>query len=169
MRAHLQYLSYVVRHKWHVMIACFRLGIFWRGLTHDLSKFLPGEWFPYVASFYGPKYPRLLDIHGDERNAALSSGCYKERVRDRFDLAWLRHQRRNDHHWQWWVLLNDNDGQYALPMSDRARREMLADWIGAGKAMGKPDTRAWYLKNRAQQIIHCETREWIDAQLKVER
>jgi hypothetical protein len=42
---------------------------------------------------------------------------------------------------------------------------MLADWIGAGKAMGKPDTLAWYLKNRAQQIVHCETQEWLEVHL----
>lgn len=34
-------------HKWLVMKHCFRLGLYWRGLTHDLSKYMPSE-FAYV-------------------------------------------------------------------------------------------------------------------------
>lgn len=30
-------------HKWLVMKHCFRLGLYWRGLTHDLSKYMPSE------------------------------------------------------------------------------------------------------------------------------
>ena len=31
MRAHLAYLSYVLRHKWYVLLECAKLGILWRG------------------------------------------------------------------------------------------------------------------------------------------
>lgn len=56
-----------------------------------------------------------------------------------------------------------------LPMPDTARREMLADWIGAGWAiMGKvADTREWYLENRHKMRLHQETRAWIEEQLGV--
>jgi hypothetical protein len=165
MLAHVKYLWYVLRHRWFVMLACFRCGLIWRGLTHDLSKFRPSEWFPYVASFYGPQYPPLQDTHGDARNDALSSGRFKERIRARFDHAWLLHQKRNDHHWQWWILVNDTDGTYPTPMSDRARQEMLADWRGAGRAQGKPDTVGWYMKNRDKMVLHADTRAWIESQL----
>lgn len=53
-----------------------------------------------------------------------------------------------------------------LPMPDRYRREMLADWIGAGRAyLGNPDTCAWYLENRAKLILHPETRAWLEKEL----
>ena len=45
-----RYLSYVIRHRWFVMIECFKRGLIWRGLTHDLSKFHPSEFFPYMVA-----------------------------------------------------------------------------------------------------------------------
>ena len=205
---HFKYLSYVLRHKWYVLIECCRLGIPWRGLVHDISKFLPSEWYPYVEKFYG-------------KNPSSTS------VKCKFDKAWLRHQHCNPHHWQYWLLqcdsprseftlqehgqgyeiflsrnnrhlamfdesilfsedkivpnvCNSNAYIYAkeirdrlnksprvLPMPDKYRREMLADWFGAGKAQGKPDTKAWYMANKDNMILHNETREWIHEQLSI--
>ena len=58
-------------------------------IIHDWSKFLPDEWCPYVASFYGPQYPSIFVYSGDMRNHALDTGHYKEAVRDAFDLQIL--------------------------------------------------------------------------------
>ncbi len=149
----IKYLRYIVEHKWFVFVECCRLGVPLLGLVHDLSKFLPGEWTPYALSFYGPwKYkerPRWLKLA--------------------FDLAWNRHQKVNKHHWQAWVLLEDDGGIIPLPMPDKYRRELLADWKGAGRAVGKPDTKAWYLEQRAKgrQVFHPDTRTWIEEMLGV--
>jgi len=81
-----KYLWAVLRHKWFVFLECCKLGIPWRGIVHDLSKFLPSEFGPYAYYFYGP-YPR-----DDE---------YKPKyVVEAFNRAWLNHQHRNKHHWQ---------------------------------------------------------------------
>ena len=146
---HWKYLRYVLRHKYYVLLA----GLVWRVplwslVWHDWDKFLPDEWFPYVESFYGPKPPT-------------------DTVKVAFDFAWLLHQRRNRHHWQFWLLSEDEGGVKVLPMPDYARREMLADWIGAGRAQGKPDTRKWYLANRYNMQLHPETRTWIEQQLRI--
>lgn len=53
MKKHLRYLKYLIRHRWYVFLECCKLGIPWRGIVHNLSKFLPSEWFPYVERFYG--------------------------------------------------------------------------------------------------------------------
>ena len=53
-----------------------------------------------------------------------------------------------------------------LPMPDKYRREMLADWMGAGRAYGNPDTLIWYIRNRKQIILHEETRKWVEQQLR---
>lgn len=152
---HFQYLWYVTKHKWFVFIETCRLGIPWRGLVHDLSKYSPTEWFPYVETFYG-KGPSPRD----------ASGSYDPtKVGGEFDTAWLHHQHNNPHHWQWWILKGDEDAQKVLPMPDKYRREMLADWIGAGKAQGKPDTRGWYEANKEKMILHPETRAWIEQKL----
>ena len=160
MKAHLQYLRYVLRHKWFVFVNCVKLGIVWRGIVHDWTKFQPVEWFPYVAFFYG---------HGMTRGQATALG-YNFPVDDAtelaFELGWNHHQNRNDHHWQYWVRLGDDGTTLALPMPDVCRREMLADWRGA---LGKPDTCAWYQANKEKMQLHPDTREWIERQLALQK
>lgn len=160
-----RYLWYVLRHKWFVLMACCRLGIPWAGVVHDLSKFRPSEFMPYARRFYGPEYHSIKDVHGDARNVALDTGMYVERVSQDFDRAWLLHQHRNPHHWQFWVLREDSGTTKLLPMPDRYRREMLADWTGAGLALGKPNIVGWYMKNRERIQLAPETRAWVEEEL----
>jgi len=125
---------------------------------HDLSKFLPSEWFPYTRYFYGD-YPSLSEA---TRACPSYTGLTKEIIKDGFDLAWLLHQHRNSHHWQYWILVQDEDEDKILLMPDRACKEMLADWRGAGRVQGTPDTRKWYAKNREKLQLHPETRLMIE-------
>jgi hypothetical protein len=150
MRRHLQYLKYVLRHKWFV----FRAGIKLRVpllilIFHDWDKFLPDEWFPYARTFYKP--------NGEKQYQPDGTG---------FDVAWLKHQNRNKHHWQYWMITWDKGNTECLPMPDRYRREMLADWRGAGKAItGEDNCEDWYWMNRENIKMHPETRTWIESQL----
>lgn len=171
MRKHVQYGVYVLRHKWFVFVACCHLGIPWRGIVHDWSKFLPCEWFPYVEKFYGGPHMSIYNAHGDYRNWMLLYGGEKhtiEGVNARFDAAWLHHQHYNKHHWQHWVLRNDDGDTRILPMPDTYRREMVADWRGAGRALGFPDTAAWYAKNREKIMLHPDTRYFVERELPLE-
>lgn len=186
MRRHWQYLKYVLRHKWFVFLAGLKLGVpILTLIVHDWDKFLPDEWFPYARTFYKP--------NGEKQ--------YLESPE--FAQAWMKHQHRNKHHWQYWLIagatplpatnlivwdrgetqmvLERNSGSAtwltlhdmphveltARPMPEVDWREMLADWKGAGRALGKPDTRAWYLANRDKMILHSETRKWIEAMLLI--
>jgi hypothetical protein len=163
MKAHLQYARYVARHKWFVYQEARKLGIPFLGALHDLSKLRPSEWGPYVDYFYGD-FPEA--VYGDMRNLGLRT---KSDVSRAFDEAWLKHQHANKHHWQHWVLREDDGGTKVLPMPHRYRREMLADWRGAGRAItGKDNTAEWYAKNRAQMQLHPDTREWVERMLNVE-
>jgi len=161
MKRHLAYLGYILRHKWFVFWECVRLGIVWRGLIHDWHKFLPSEWIPYARYFYNQDGTRI--------QRQDSTGYYKptETGDAAFDFAWLLHQKRGRHHWQWWVLPEDEGGIKVLPMGEEDRQEMLADWRGAGRAQGKPDTRKWYETNSHKMQLHPDTRHWIEAQLEV--
>jgi len=142
MRAHFAYLTYVLRHKWFVFCACRRLRVpLWRAVVHDWTKFLPSEWGPYVRTFYAPD--------GSKR--------YVESAE--FATAWRHHQRRNPHHWQYWLITWDRGNTEPLRMPGTYAREMVADWMGAGRAItGKLDTPAWYFKNRTAIQLHPETR-----------
>lgn len=196
---HLRYLVYLLRHKWFVFVAGLSTGApLWRLLIHDWSKFLLSEWSAYVGQFYSGK---------PDQNA--------------FDNAWLFHQRRNAHHWQFWVLLDDHPpssgrrfglqsmddtrncylcrtgsgctegvelvdtsvcpespepyrlakecvdaaNRYrALPMPEIYVREMVADWMGAGRAIhGHWEIQEWYDKNRQMIVLHPQTRTLVES------
>jgi hypothetical protein len=157
MNKHLKYLSYVLRHKYFVFVECCKVGLFWQGLVHDLSKFSSIEWFPYVEFFYG-----------DSGWVRGSSVRPPKDIDDKFDFAWLCHQHNNPHHWQYWIRHGDDGTIRVFPMSDKHRKEMLCDWKGAGKAItGSNDSKNWYMVNRDKMTLHEETRKWIEQQLEV--
>jgi len=165
---HWKYFKYVLRHKWFVFVECCRLGIPMRGLLHDLSKFRPSEWFPYAHHFYRDNTGEGLDAIGTYGLAELAPwGFYTE---DRFNRAWLKHQHRNPHHWQFWLLQPDEGQEWPLPMPQEYAKEMLADWIGAGLAIhGKRDVLTWYRKNRLRMSLHLETASLIEKLMKAEK
>ncbi len=161
MKAHIAYLKYVLRHKWFVFLACRRLNVrFWQSIIHDWTKFTPAEWFPYVRQFYNPD-----GLKRDVNRA--DGGLHTRELDEAFNLAWLHHQKHNPHHWQYWVLINDEDGATALKMPMRYVFEMVADWDGAGRAIiGKSDPAAWYEKNRHKMLFHPLTRALVEDILK---
>jgi len=162
---HWRYLSYLIRHKWFVFVAGLRVGRIplWRLVIHDWSKFMPSEWFPYVDYFYGDYPPwdlaKLWPGYG---------GRTKESVALSFDRAWLHHQHHNPHHWQHWILRNDDGSTKPLAIPVHFAREMVADWMGAGRAItGKWDAANWYLKNRDKIVMHEDTRYLVEELLDV--
>jgi hypothetical protein len=149
MRWHLSHLRYLLRHKWFVFVECRKLNVpLWIALVHDWDKLLPDVWFPYV-------YAHVPSI--DER--------VRIRRRAAFTHAKMIHQHRNKHHWQFWVFINDCGEIKSLPIPDVYRRELLADWRGAGQSMGKPDLLGWYTECRETMLFHPETRAWLEQQL----
>lgn len=134
------YFKYVVQHKWFVFIECCKMGMFVHAITHDLSKFLPSEFFPYAVKFFSGDY------------------AYKYfEVEANFQLAWLLHQHRNKHHWDYWV---DSRGS-TLPIPDKYVKQMIADWRAMGRKFG--DTaKDYYSKNQSRMKLHHTTRDLID-------
>ena len=146
---YVKYLRQLIRHKWFVFLAARRLGITWLGVIHDLSKFKPSEFVPYARFFYG----------GNDK-------CWW--IKDDFDTAWNHHQKRNRHHWQYWMLTNDSDEPQTvcLFMPDKYRKEMIADWCGAGRAYGNPDTLGWYKEHREKIHLHADARWILEQELR---
>jgi hypothetical protein len=148
MRDHWHSLRYLLRHKRYVFVEYRALNIpLWIAILHDWDKFLPDEWFSVV-------------------NMKFASGGTTDPKRIMaYKLGRMKHHRRNKHHWEYWVDISDCGEMDALPIPDVYCREMLADWRGAGKSMGKPDLLGWYSQCRATMIFHPETRQWLEAQL----
>lgn len=146
MKRHLAYLNYVLRHKWFVFLAARRVGCsLWQAIIHDWHKFLPSEWRPYAATFYKPD----------------GSKQYVESPE--FSKAWNLHQKRGRHHWQHWLITWDRGTTEPLEMDEKYVREMVADWMGAGRAItGAWDAPGWYLKNKEKIQLHPETRKLVE-------
>lgn len=157
---YVKYLRYLLRHKWFVFVECVKRGQFWRGLLHDISKFLPDEFIPYARYFYG-EYKSVTEMS----SFMFLHSTSKEEVEYKFNEAWLTHIHRNKHHWQHWVLINDSDEPKInpLPIPEKHIIEMVCDWTGAGMAIhGKDDTVEWYRANHGNQMVEKNSREFVD-------
>lgn len=150
MRRYWAYLKALLRHKYFVFVEGRKLdlGII-RLLIHDWDKFGPQMFIAYACAFY----------------AADGSKQYVET--EAFDRTWNRHQKVSKHHWQAWVLMEDSGAVKVLKMPELDMREMLADWRGAGRAYGNPDTAGWYEKTKHARKLHPETQAWIEQQIGV--
>ena len=153
LKKHWRYTKYVLRHKWYVLNYCVKLGIPWRGIVHDLSKHLPNEWYPYAEFYYGP----------NSKNENRHAGDY-----ERYLHAWNSHQKRNKHHWQYYILVKDDGTILTLDMPFVYVKEMVGDWLGAGKALnGKNDVMNWYKERRETMRMSTKTRLKLEALLTI--
>ena len=137
---------------WHkVLVArhCFCVGLYWQGLTHDLSKYSPTEFLIGVQYYQGFCSP----------NAA-------ERVHKGYSEAWLHHKGRNRHHHEYWVdIVGNGDGTLeGKRMPVRYVVEMFCDRVAASKVYEKDaytDRSAleyYELEHRVGNVImHPET------------
>ena len=149
-------LWYTLKHKYFVTVECFKRGLYFRGIKHDIDKFGPSMLKAYGLFFH--------NADGSRKQIRNKTGYYKpeDTGSPLFDRAWFKHTRRNDHHWQYWAL-STSEGEKILKMDCDAALEMYCDWIGAGKAQGTPNTIAWYEMNKDKLKLDTETRKYIEA------
>lgn len=145
MNKYRKYLAYLLKHKWEVFKAGRMLGVScWQLIIHDWTKFTPSEFTQYVNYF-----------NCEQTNE----------VKRLFDEAWNNHQKHNKHHWQYWILIKDSGEIKPLEIPLKYMLEMVSDWIGAGRALGKPDIYGWYQSNRDKIILHPNTRQRVESYL----
>lgn len=119
--------------------------------AHDESKFDTAEYDPYDQYFYG--------------------GNRSYAVKVAFDYAWLHHIHNNPHHWQYWVLLED-DPETGVPFKALQIPlpyifEMVADWwTFSWKNNNLFEIFNWYADHRYKQYIHPESRKMLEDILK---
>jgi hypothetical protein len=147
-----KYFWYIWRHKYFVFRECCKLGIPLQGFVHDNSKFSTDEFGPYLHWFY--------DDQGTNFNGGYTwEFTLQAELNKKFQYAWNHHIHNNPHHWEYWTI----NGK-PIPMPDNFVREMVADWIGFGKAKGTNDVLTWYPKQKLN--LHDETRKKVEQLLK---
>ena len=51
----------ITHHRMVVMAGCFRIGLFWQGLTHDLSKYSRVEFWNGARYYQGTHSPNTAE------------------------------------------------------------------------------------------------------------
>ena len=108
--------------------------------NHDWTKTYPEEYEAYDNYFYG--------------------GNRSYAVTEAFRRAWLHHIHHNPHHWQYWVLVNDDpeEGTIALEMPGEYVIEMICDWWSFSWEKGDlEEIFSWYEAHRERMILHKNT------------
>ena len=113
--------------------------------NHDNSKYDEDEYEAYDAYFYG--------------------GNRSYEVVNNFNYAWLRHIHKNKHHWQHWVLINDDPdkGTIILDMPDVWIIEMICDWMSFSIAKGNMNELFdWYFHHKDHMMLSDYTRNKVE-------
>jgi len=111
------------------------------GLNHDHSKTERDEYEAYDAYFYG----------GNKSYSVVQD----------FNKAWLLHIHRNPHHWQYWVLINDDpqEGEILIEMPYNYIVEMICDWWAFSWAKGNlNEVFPWYEEHKDYIQLHSSSR-----------
>ena len=141
-----QHLKTITKHRWLVLKGCFRVGLYWQGLTHDLSKYSPTEFWIGAKYYQGTRSP----------NAA-------EREDKGYSEAWMHHKGRNRHHYEYWTDMNRETKRYEpIPMPRKYLVEMVMDRRAAcmtyqGKDYRDDSALNYFQKSRERTLMHPET------------
>lgn len=128
------HLRKIQTHRKWVRRYCFMAGIPWRGITHDLSKYSPTEFWESVRYYVG-----------------ISSPINEAKKDKGYSAAWLHHKGHNRHHWAYWTD-NFSEGVtiYTMPKTDFV--ELVCDFLGAAHAYTKnfsyTNEYEWWKKDR---------------------
>lgn len=110
----------ISKHRHEVIRLCFKAGIGFQGLFHDLSKYSPTEFIPGAKYYTGTESPN----NGERRDKGYS-------------LAWMHHKGRNKHHFEFWYDYEMATKKIVpMPMPDRYIKEMFCDRVAASKTYG---------------------------------
>lgn len=116
-----KHLRKIQMHRKWVRYYCFKCGIPWQGITHDLSKYSPTEFFESVKYYQGTSSPI---------NAAKADKGYSD--------AWFHHKGWNKHHYEYWMDNFDDGGQNII-MPFKYWVELICDYLGASRAYNGND------------------------------
>ncbi len=146
----------ITKHRHRVVAHCFKTGIGWQGLFHDLSKYSPTEFLPGAKYYLGTRSP--------------NEG---EREVFGYSLAWMHHKGRNKHHFEYWNDVNPATKRYEpVPMPLRYVTEMFCDRVAAckiyrGRDYTDSSALEYYLRGNARAKMHTETADLLEEWLRM--
>ncbi len=146
-----QHFKTITRHRLIVMEGCFKVGLYWRGLTHDLSKYSPTEFWAGARYYQGTCSPNTA-----------------ERRENGYSLAWMHHKGRNRHHYEYWTDLNMETKQYEpvyMPrqyMVEQIMDRRAACVVYQGKNYTDASALTYFQKGTEQNRMHPENKKELE-------
>lgn len=145
---YLKYFWYIIRHKWFVFFECLKLGVpLWGSIIHDWQKFTPAEFKAYAINFFGP----------------WGKNDRPQWLVDKFERAWLHHLHYGPHHWDYWLVRN-NEEHWTIQEHSMGNPPILAHdnhpllWV---EYDGEDDA----IHTKANQILH-DVVNWLNQEYK---
>lgn len=144
----------ITKHRHVVIKHCFKAGILWQGLRHDLSKYSPAEFIPGAKYYVGYRSP--------------NEG---ERELNGYSLAWIHHKGRNKHHFEYWTDYNTKSKVVEpVKMPVKYVAEMFCDRVAAGKIYNgdkytDQSPLEYFLRAKGRRVIHPETSDLLESLL----
>ncbi|MGN0384208.1 MAG: DUF5662 family protein [Eubacterium sp.] len=145
----------ITKHRHMVIANCFRAGIGWQGLAHDLSKYTPTEFVSGARYYQGTRSPNdgEREVHG-------------------YSKAWLHHKGRNKHHFEYWTDYGEGRGVIPVKMPTKYVVEMFCDRVAASKVYMKENYKddsplKYFLNAKATRVIHPQTSDQIEELLRM--
>ena len=130
----------ITRHKILVAKGCFKLGLYYQGIMHDMSKYSPTEFLAGAKYYQGTASPN---------NA--------ERMDKGISTAWLHHKGRNRHHFEYWIdysIDKEHPGLVGMKIPKKYMAEMFVDRVSAGKIDQKSPLE--YFEHGIGATIMCD-------------
>ena len=147
----LDHLKTINAHRREVRKNCFAIGLYWQGLTHDLSKYSWTEFSMGAKYYQGNRSPN--DAEREDKG---------------YTSAWLHHKGRNKHHLEYWIdySVDKSKGLVGCRMPERYVLEMFCDRIAAckiynGDNYNQNQPLEYYNRGRAGKLLHEESKEML--------
>jgi len=151
----------ITEHRLLVMRYCFTVGLYWQGLTHDLSKYSPDEFLNGCRYYQGGR-------------RSPNNG---ERDVKGYSCAWMHHKGRNRHHYEFWNDYKQDiqPGEFpvhAVKMPRRYVAEMVMDRVSASRTYKKGqytqhDPLTYYRNGKGRALMHPQTARELERILKI--
>ena len=142
----IKHLALVNKHRFIVCKLCFKSGIYYQGMTHDLSKYSKVELLESIKYYNGKKSPITIarEVQG-------------------YSKAYVHHRNVNKHHPEYWI---DEYGSNIPKIPYKYMIEMICDMIAASLTYNK-DTYTndlplkYWLEKKDLVKMHAKSKEMI--------
>ncbi len=152
----IRHFATITRHRHRVIAHCFRAGIGWQGLRHDLSKYTPAEFMAGAKYYQGTRSPNEV-----------------ERELFGYSPAWLHHKGRNRHHFEYWTDYNPQTKTVEpVKMPLKYVAEMFCDRVAASKIYQGDNYTSqhpldYFMRGKPRRRIHPDTSDLLEGWLRI--